>query len=353
VFIITSGSAWAQCVQNKDDCIPGLPCNVCLTENQPTPQDQDGPNRSIRGGGGPAPNEPKHDNNKTCDADLMNQIYGKAYLESERHNIMAETILRKPDSVLQYSCFDQVASLTATVGAKFFTESEQWDDEQVLIEGELNREDIDDTREVKINTYMEDDRQDKSIKEVVLKSLKKYIDDNFRNEDNEHRLLGGASAQTAEPTGEIHTSGYLCSLMRTIYYEAKCDNFNVDDPFYSFRSLSVAVNDPREHPKNCRRINGNQKPIDPDMIDLAENKNFEYAAFDRITNTYLEDIFGPNKTEKTCDEVTPIETGVEFTIKTFISQGPAGTQKLQSSQDYKDAVCAKPGCYYNGTECAQ
>lgn len=99
-------------------CLPGLPCVTPLTPNAanvPT----DGPNKSG------ASNANKSES-EACDADFMNQIYGRAFLEASRETMMTSIIIRKPDSVLEYTCFDQAAKAAADYGGPRFSESTRW-----------------------------------------------------------------------------------------------------------------------------------------------------------------------------------------------------------------------------------
>ena len=41
-----------------------------------------------------------------CDADFMNQIYARAFIESDREVAVAQQYVSRPDSVLELSCFD-------------------------------------------------------------------------------------------------------------------------------------------------------------------------------------------------------------------------------------------------------
>lgn len=78
-------------------CINGLPC---------LPKD-DTTTRAEPDDASPA-NISKNPS-ATCDADFMNQIYARAYIEAEREVVMASVAIKKPDSVLEYTCFDQLA----------------------------------------------------------------------------------------------------------------------------------------------------------------------------------------------------------------------------------------------------
>lgn len=98
-------------------CIAGIPCVTGLTPNDP-----DAPTHPNTP---PAPNAAKS-GSPACDADFMNQIYANAYTEAERNITYSEVLIRKPDSVLEYSCFDQGAAVVANSVAPLFGESTFW-----------------------------------------------------------------------------------------------------------------------------------------------------------------------------------------------------------------------------------
>lgn len=124
LLILCVGHAHAQ-------CLPGVPCIVGPT-----------PNSEVISGDGPTapgmPNQPKATGGGVClptetpaagcacDADFMNQIYGRAWLESQRDMIKAQVLIRKPDSILEYTCFNQFNDLAVTKAAPLFSETERW-----------------------------------------------------------------------------------------------------------------------------------------------------------------------------------------------------------------------------------
>ncbi|HBR69067.1 MAG TPA: hypothetical protein DEA55_06800, partial [Rhodospirillaceae bacterium] len=69
------------------------------------------------------------------DADFMNQIYARTFLEASREIVMNETALRKPDSVMEYSCYDQQMSVTAHRLGPIFSETHQFKNSLVDISG--------------------------------------------------------------------------------------------------------------------------------------------------------------------------------------------------------------------------
>ena len=123
ILLAPLSNTYAQTATNTD-CIPGLPCIVDKTPNDPL-NPNDGPN--ITG-----PNAAKTSSD-ACDADFMNQIYGRAYLEAEREIVMSQIALRKPDSVMEYTCFDQHAGLAGQYAAPLFSSSVNWQSKTVSL----------------------------------------------------------------------------------------------------------------------------------------------------------------------------------------------------------------------------
>lgn len=202
---------------SSSTCLPGIPCTRPLTPNQNF-IDSDGPN--VLG-----PNRSRlGDEDDSCDADFLNQMHARAYMEAERENLMAEIILRKPDSVLEYSCFQKFPELVAgfnpqiidpagfvsslcindicydPVGGPFFSEFEKWwnkdidmymNDEttktHVYMGGGVNLDADDDGEEDEEPTFS-GDHLDFSLQNLVYEALYTYNDSNF-----EHLFLGGAA----------------------------------------------------------------------------------------------------------------------------------------------------------------
>lgn len=337
-------------------CISGLPCDVDLTPNDPK-KDKDGPNAPG------SPNEPKRGSSDACDSDFMNQIYAKAYMEAERQNVVGAFLIRKPDSVLEYTCFNKMASRAATIAAPIFTETQDWINKEVLIWGEINKTDIDTAKrltgkvedliptvaagkaaippwqyQVIMNVFMGTDRVDKSIQEVVLKSVGTYLTQNFS-----HTFIGGTTTMDYPNGGVFEPSiDYDCDMMEKVHHYAKCVNFNSDDhykdKFFSFQDL--ASYDPRLLPDPC----GGPPPIGPPnivdgnkTINISKNTGFKYAAFDKDDKIYDDLINGACKPGiKTGITLSYIDKSVETTI--------VGDVNFGEPEQYNDLVCPNLGC---------
>lgn len=295
-------------------CIPGIPCVVNKTANDPLKAD-DGPN--ITG-----PNKSKTDNGG-CDADFMNQIYARAYLEAERENVMNKISIRKPDSVLEYTCFDQMVALVGQRAGPLFTESVFWNNMTVPIGGAIQRSP---RPNVTLNVYLGDTKLDTSLQALVLSSLNTYTTTNFG-----HSFLGGSAGAMPLPA----TSIYNCDFMNSVHFLAKCNNFAEDDQFLTFDTL--ATFDPRALPALCP---AGQTGIKTALIHLASNKDFASVNFDPV-RTYLE-----RMTPVKCDAIPAVPTGLKAIIERK-SVDASGNVKVVETTIYDEKICPNPACYYD------
>lgn len=322
------------------NCIPGIPCLEEFTPDDPTTVPAES-NLPV------GHNDPKHDYSDACDSDLMNVIYNEAYLQAERQNLVTEAIIRKPDSVLDYSCFDQMVSRGATIAAGVFSETQYWNDRFVPMNtplnstggktqettGEINTVNIDSVRSVEVNTFMPDDRMDKAILNVVIESLKRFTSGSFI-----HNFLGGEIPAAADQRPVIHTTAYNCPRMAAIYHWAKCENFNnAEDGFFDFEQMMRV--DIRQLPQSCAAL---PELFAPDRIDVANNKDFLYADIHAQDENYLDEITGNN-----CKG--PRATGLTLKIERVITNN--GEFVRRETEQFTDAFCVNPRCYYNGSDC--
>lgn len=322
VALLLSAPSYAE----EEACIPGIPCITPLTPNSPhNPEDGPnilGPNKDKIGPSrNPAPSE---DGFTTCDADFMNQIYSRAFIEAERENVLNQIVIRKPDSVLEYSCFEENVSNAAHDAGPLFSESRHWDNKQVIIGGALGSIPV---PYVIMNTFMGDTKLDNSLELLVLDSLKQYINENFA-----HDFLGGyATGFDSSITGSVGDADYSCNIMRDVYNIAKCTDFLVDDKFFDFSTLASL--DPRILPSACSGT-----AITDGHIELANNDSYAYVNYDPVlANTSF---------IKAGACGSPIPTGVLATLEEK-AVDPKGNVKITKTTQYMEKICVNPGCYYD------
>jgi len=311
-------------------CAAGLPCITNATPNLPN-KATDGPNAAGM------PNVAKTSAGSGCDADFMNQIYSRAWMEGERDLIKAQIRIRKPDSVLEYTCFNQLAFTTGRDAGPLFTDSTNWHTQSVSINGKIAGSSI---GNVKIDVYMGSKRLPTSINQLVLSTLSKYLTHATAGSFS-HRFLGGSATALnyTAPGG-----GYDCSYMDQVHFLAKCADIVTDDRFWSLAELITP--DPRLLPIQC--TTGTK--ITQQRIDLANNLNFQYVNFDRVTPTYISLLQPPGGTPPACSG--PIPTGVIIVDKNR-SVGGEGTVTITATNPYRDMVCPNPNCSYcpSSTSC--
>ncbi len=328
-------------------CMPGLPCVVNKTPNDPT-NATDGPNAPG------APNVSKIDKsactgnkslNCACDADFMNQIYSRAFLESQRETLTNEVLIRKPDSVFEYTCFDREIGRTGSVAGPIFSESTRWRSSSIPlgpgIGGFYGTTSVGDNTITKsdISVYMGAGRLSANINRIITPAIGSWVSGNFA-----HNFLGGGI------TANI-TAGPGCDIMDQVYFYAKCMNFAPDVPYFSYlptsdpkiwSSLKTLVDtDPRLLPTACK---GGTK-ITEDMIFLSKNRNFDHVNFDKDDPIYLD-----RRIPGTCAD--PIPTGI--IVRTFVKNFTgSGAVTFSNSDSYESKICPNPGCYYqrSGDQC--
>lgn len=332
--VVYGANAYAQCV-------PGLPCIVGKTTNSPS-DPSDGPNAP----GAPNFNKLEHSQCVSgqpcgaCDADFMNQIYARSFLESTRENIMNEVIIRKPDSVMEYTCFDQLVKGVGRDAAPLFSESTRWRNNMVSMDGGAFGSPMIGLVPVpfaQMSTFLDRNRLRDALQRNVLDGLARWINGNGGTPGNfSHTFMGGVMTSNYAPG----TADYDCSYLNRVYTFAKCNDINLDDPFLRFEDL---INlDPRQLPEACT---GGTK-ITQQLIDVSKNKEFRFVNFDKDEETYR-DRFYPARAQPWNEECAdPLPTGLTVLFKTK-SADFLGNVTTSSVDPYPDKICINPSCSYD------
>ncbi len=223
-------------------CSPGIPCtdyNIYTNTTSGTDAALNGPKTGQ--------SATQYDQG-ACDGNFMNQIYSRAFLEASRDVIMSEQIIHKPDSVLEYTCFDQIVGMAADAVGPVFTENTYWDNDHTFAEnssGSLLTGDDSSTDITVDGAGLGSNYMDDSLETLLYSELNEYITKNFS-----HTYLGGALTLDNNITSSaMRTNTYNCSHMKLVWDVAKCLDFAEDDRFRSFEHL--ASYDPRTIPSTC------------------------------------------------------------------------------------------------------
>ena len=285
-----------------------------------------------------------------CDTEYWRQMSAKAWMESEREIMQNQNLIFKPDSVLEYVCFDQFVSLAAYPGGDIFVHTDYFG--KKIIErshaGSMNN----------------------SLTNVVSKSLIKYRESNFIDTflggRARHMNAGAINSKFKEKA--VNQGSYLCETMSHIWKAAKCSNF-VDnskfadtDGFYPFDAIKKhkdgkdvagyadTIKETRKFPGRmpCGDSGGPHSGPNSnlgagphkdqgaagtwnDQITLATNKGDNLYKFHTPLGEVFKDV-GKKLKPGECGEKA-IETGIEVVTS--------------DGKTHKDGVCTNPGCSYN------
>ncbi len=271
-----------------------------------------------------------------CDPGFFKQMTARAWLESEREIMQNQNLIFKPDSVLEYTCFDRFANITAWAGGNVFTHSKYFG-KPLIPRGPLGLETI--------------------LQKIIYNTLKTYRDNNFS-----HSLLGGRGefmgldlAPGTEFFPITTPLAYSCSHMHRVWKTSKCANFihnaefKDNAGFYPFESIEcpkgataaqcnpvegyteLPNDDVREYPTTMARCAGEEGPLTwEDASVAAENRGEPLYKF----QTPLGKIFG-----KVLDKIKPGNCGkkaIGTGVMVIIADEPS----------HADGVCTNPGCTY-------
>lgn len=265
-----------------------------------------------------------------CDPQYWRQMSARAWLESEREIMQNQNLIFKPDSVLEYVCFDQFASIAAWPGGDIFVHTDYFG-KKIITRGSAGA-------------------MEKGIYNVVSKALDPYKGNNFN-----HSYLGGRSVlMSAEITNSsfqpaLNKQNYTCQTMSKIWKAAKCANFvdnssfETTDGFYPFKAIKKfkngkdvagyedTIKETRVYPASLKCSDsvgaaGSWK----EQNKLAENESNNLYKFQEPLGKIFKEV-GEKLKPGECGK-KGIETGIMVII--------------DGKESHKDGVCTNPGCTY-------
>ena len=269
-----------------------------------------------------------------CDPDFYDVIEARSWLEGQREVETAERLILKPDSVLEYSCFDDYVTMLGNAANLMFSD-------RVAVSAPLFpahppaviRPPIGGTiPQPPLNLglsgpnppgappFLLSSDLDNALNNVVRTPSFTFLGTNFG-----HTYAGGTYAGV--PPGAAS-----CNAMNAVWMFLKCQDFDINT-FRTFLELSLF--DPRTVPTPCNDPGRGTRwanalaaafpvpsfPTLPGGIDIVNPA-------DRVYNTRM-----LHRTAG-CSAAVPIPTGVQI----IGTAGPVA-----------DAVCSVPGCSYNGS----
>ncbi len=275
-----------------------------------------------------------------CDPEYMQALEARAWLEMNREITQNQNLIAKPDSVLEYTCFnhflDEVADNHGT--DRQFSETTRWGPVAGFSPSTTNT----------------------ALQQVVGMAFMSYINSNFS-----HTYLGGRSTldYTAATATVSDGATYTCAQMSAVWRDAKCTDFfeyanrttghpsNLDGfmDFYWYRD-----NDPRDLPPTMAAC---PRPLG--AYNRAIQTAFNHSSPNRSATRYI------IPTALDVDFATGGSYAVDDVITHLDFILPQGNPLVPSCQTintgirvnrvlipiYDDAICPNPGCHYNRTTC--
>ena len=258
-----------------------------------------------------------------CDPLYYESLESRAWLEAQREITQNQNLIFKPDSVLEYTCFDkfleEIVDHGGPAGAdKLFTGNTRWGAPASNLPASVNA--------------------------LVTSAVDAYDTANFN-----HPLLGGRKIGDAvDMPASVGPGSYACDVMNRVWLHAKCMNF-VDNPdedgFFTFAEYA-ADPDKRHLPVRCEGgpfAGGKTADFDTPLAVALLTPDTPWEEDPVIT--YYDLIYPP--TGAACGgQYSRVMTGL-------IVERTDGPVNL-----YQEHVCIVPGCHYvpssfSGGSCTQ
>lgn len=281
-----------------------------------------------------------------CDPKYWETMSARAWMEAEREIMQNQNLIFKPDSVLEYTCFDKFTTHGGKYLGDIFVHTDYFG--KVIIQrGSAQAQEI-------------------ALKNVVSSALQEYLNGSFSNE-----FLAKRSTAIRQPPGQIDNDtvtqptangpSYTCDIMAKVWKASKCMNF-IDRRDYTKKedpkSETIVYSDTFRPFITLKPGPGGGDPVAgyneaPDIRMWPEECNNlkaeEWTAKDEIAT---------NKDDKQYDFREPLKADYEA-VRKMVEPGQCGTPLetgvkviLSGSGSAKDdKVCTNPGCTYVGDKC--
>lgn len=241
----------------------------------------------------------------SCDPDYYESLRSRAWNEAQREVTQNQNLIFKPDSVLEYTCFDRHIRhmVQTTTDTPLFTADPRWTG---AFTGTLDMA--------------------AALTPIALTN-KAYNDSNFAQS-----YLGGRGTGSYVPDGApVLPGNYTCDVMARVWEQAKCMNFiqnPVNDGFFTFPEYWSSA-DKRFAPSGC-----------PNIVQTDILNNYSDAVIDASTP------WSEDRTTTYFTEIYPTSPGCG-TSRSTINTGLKISRAEETPYNYDERICLVPGCYYN------
>ena len=237
-----------------------------------------------------------------CDANYYESLEARAWLEAQREITQNQNLIFKPDSVLEYTCFDRHLNALAENASTMFSETTRW------------------------GTILDSSHMDNALDNLVGGAVRDYDNANYN-----HDLLGGRySGESYTPASSVAGGAYTCDIMQKVWMKAKCMNFidsEANDGFFTFAEYASGSDKRFSPPPGCSGTVPWQ-----DNINTANAVGNNPWKSDDV-DTYLDKIF--------------VGSGCGSGATSRIQTGLLVTAGKGAVTEYFEHVCVVPGCYWH------
>ncbi|HPF78729.1 MAG TPA: hypothetical protein PLF01_05475, partial [Alphaproteobacteria bacterium] len=164
-----------------------------------------------------------------CAADTWTAMVNQAVMETRREDILNKRFIVKPDSVIDYSCYDLYVKKTGESAGPIFSETKKWANLPVDLIGKT--------------VVVQRELGSKSLDNSLMSTVQSVVTNYRRGQFNNPMLAG--SAPVSVTAGQTN-----CDVMAKVWKAAKCKNFDDVAVFYTFNDLRTK--EPREYPANMK-----------------------------------------------------------------------------------------------------
>ena len=264
-----------------------------------------------------------------CDPEYMDALEARAWMEAQREIAQNQNLIFKPDSVLEYTCFDRFLNRVAsnsgyTQSGRIFSETDRWG----------------------YPVGLSSTTTDNALQVVVLSSLNAYLGSNFPDGFADTRSSVSYTANTSVSGGD-----YTCDMMGQIWHQVRCMEFMDENNSDSFRDFSwYAFTDPRQFrpPSFQCPVSGNNS-IQGLQAQAAFGQartaafNGDEAMFD-INNGSVTD-GTPYLEDDMVSHLDMILPGTNCAGSAIVPTGVSIQRTdVNGGAPYDEFVCSKPGC---------
>ena len=245
-----------------------------------------------------------------CDPQYYESLSARAWLEAQREITQNQNLILKPDSVLEYTCFDRLVREYAEHADQLLSETQNF------------------------SPNIPDGIVGDTLQDLIGISLETYIMNNFASLGNPAtNLLSGHPAATgishAPQSISDDPTAFSCDIMARVWQAAKCINFATNpetDGFFTFAEYAESTEDRRQLPTACLPPTTSWQENLTVALTAGPWTNDPVQTYFSLTDA--EDCAGAN-----CQCTgAPIPTGV--------------TIRRTGLPPYQEHFCVQPGCRF-------